>query len=1858
MSTQQVAAGPATRRFAVIGMAGRFPGAPDIDRLWGNLLDGVESLTELTEEQLRGSNVPEKRIANPRYVRLRPLMDDHEGFDAPYFRYLSREADIADPQHRILLEVSNSALENAGYDPRRYSGTVGVFAGSSPDRYLFSNVYENDAVRAAVGTMAIEVGNAPDYLATRVAYSLGLDGPAISLYTACSTSLVAIHSACQSLASGECDMALAGGVSLQFPYFTGQEWAEDSIYTRDGHVRVFDAEASGTNFGSGAGVVVLKRYEDAVADGDHIEAVAIGSAVNNDGAARTGFTAPGHDGQAAVITKALAAAGAHPDSIGYVEAHGTATALGDPTEVAALTSAYRRAGSAATQSIPIGSLKGNIGHLGPAAGVVGLIKATLAIRHGVIPPVINFSSPNPRIPFADSPFFVNTESVSWAGDGSPRRAAVSSFGIGGTNAHLIIEEPPAQELATGAGRLATGSYEVLPLSAASEDALAAVRGRLAERLGTDPAPELADVAHTLQEGRRPSRHRTAIVCRDTDEAVTLLSRPGGRAPVLARRDASVAFLFPGQGAQSLGMAAGTYASEPVFRDTVDECADLLVGHLGLDLRTYLCTRPEDSGASAEMSERLRQTELAQPALFVTEYALARLWESRGVTPAALVGHSVGEYAAAALAGVFSLPDALRLVALRGRLTQAMPPGAMLAVELPESDLAPLLTDELSLAAVNGPKACVVAGPDSEVELLEEWLGTQGVRRRRLVTSHAFHSAMLDPVVPEFRAVMAGTELHPPRIPMVSTLTGRPLDDDRATDPGYWADQLRGTVRFADACAAVHGPGVVLLEAGPGQTLTTLARQCLPSGAAVVPSLPRAGSERPESRTLTEAAGLLWCHGVDVDWAAVRGAGTRRRIALPEYPYERVRHWVEPDPDVSEELPAAPAEPAVLDAADATHLPVWRRRPLPPGPSSEALSGDGLWLVLTHGEGPAEELATALEGRGSRVVRAVPGDSFAALGENRFTIDPGSRADYDALLTSLRAGPGHPTAVLHGLTAGAASADPFSAEETERVRTNGFDSLLLLSQALSQAGPDLTVDIRVLTTGSSDVTGGDPVEPAKGLLLGPCRVIPHESPTLGFQLLDIDTATPGERLLDEVRTPVTDPLVAYRTGRRWVADHERVTLPEHTEIPRLLRRRGVYLVTGGLGGIGLETAKELARTVAARLVLVNRTALPERASWDAHLAEHGPGDEVSRRILSVREVEELGGEVLIAAADVADEKAMREVVDAARDRFGRFHGVFHAAGVPGGGLAALRTPEQAHAVFAPKVDGTLVLDRLLGDELEVMVLFSSIVSVSGDYGLVDYCSANAFLDTFAQARRGAGARHTVAVNWCGWTEVGMIGNTADAAPEIFRRLEQGLAPADETPTDHPLLGGRVDGSEDETTFTTVVTPDFHWVLAEHRMGGAAVFPGTSYIEMMCAAHWELTGPGPVELTDVLFSRPLAVQEPRELQVRARRTGAGTYEMTVRSRSVGVDEGRWQHHAMGVVAGHPEDDGPARRDLGALRKEYEHVWTPDSYQQPVALVGFGPHWPVIERFHLGDAGHLVSLRLPEGQDEDLGDFVVHPSLLDGATGLSMFLPEVIESGGSYLPVGYRRVVVRESLSGRLQSHVRPTGQGDDSAKATFDIGIMDENGREIVSVEEFTIHVFQADELVGTVDAAADAARAPEPAGRPVPAATSGGVTPGADSTDTGPAEQLIAPGEGLSLLWRVLAAQDENRYVISREPLAARADRIARMSVFIQSSGSSELAGRPQRREPSPAMGESPAEQATSTEKKLTELWQDAFGISRAGLDEDFFDLGGNSLVAVQLAVRIRDTFGVNVPGVAVLEYPTVRDLARRVDELLAETGSA
>lgn len=863
---------------AIVGMAGRFPGANDLNAFWDNLVANRNVVTRFTPDQI-AANEPKD---DPAYVPSRGIIDKPEWWDASFFATSPREAESIDPQQRVFMEEAWHALEHASCDPSRFSGLIGVYAGLSNNSYYGPQVEFNRDLRTALGGETIMLGNEKDYLATRTSWKLGLNGPALNIYTACSTSLVAISQAVQALQCGACDLALAGGVTIKFPQERGYLYKEGSMFSKDGLCRSFDADAAGTVFSNGVGVVALKRTSDALRDGDTIWAVIKSAALNNDGSSRVSFTAPNPAGQSKVISRAIALAKISPDTIDYVEAHGTATPLGDPIEVAGLTDAFRQS----TNRIgycALGSLKSNIGHLDVTAGVAGLIKTALSLKHSLLPASLHYQKPNPSLGLEDSPFYIVSENTPWKKNGHPRRAGLSAFGLGGTNAHVILEEAPEVPASSP-----SSPDQMLILSAKSPDALKDMASQLADWFDANPEINLADAAWTLQTGRQAFGHRMAITATTPSEAASALRQPLA-AVNITQRQVPLAFIFPGQGSQHIRMAAGLYTSAPIFTEVLDQCCDLLIPHLDLDLRTLLFP---DASEETQATARLNETRCTQPALFAVEYALASQLIAWGLEPATMLGHSIGEYTAACLANVFSLYDALALVAARGRLMWECPAGSMLAVRAPLDQVQPLLPDNISIAAINAPSLTVVSGPSEAITAFASRLETAGISARSLHTSHAFHSAMMEPALESFRSIVAKVSLQAPTRPYISNLTGRLITAAEATNPDYYVDHLRNPVKFSDGLSALLASGpCAIIECGPSQALSPLIKQHPAAAAAtiVTPALPAAketgtGDQRHFHTALTK----LWLGGVDMPWQNL-STGRRLRLPLPLYPFQRQRY---------------------------------------------------------------------------------------------------------------------------------------------------------------------------------------------------------------------------------------------------------------------------------------------------------------------------------------------------------------------------------------------------------------------------------------------------------------------------------------------------------------------------------------------------------------------------------------------------------------------------------------------------------------------------------------------------------------------------------------------------------------------------------------------------------------------------------------------------------------------------------------------------------------------------------------------------------------------------------------------------------
>lgn len=1448
---------------AIIGMAGRFPGASSIDEFWKNLRDGVESIRTLSDTELRAAGVSEEELTNPEYVRSAAILEGIDLFDATFFGFSPRDASIMDPQHRHFLECAWEAVENAGYTAEEFPGSIGVFAGSGMSSYLIHNLLRNHQLVNSAGLFLLrQTGNDKDVLATRISYQLNLHGPSVSVQTACSTSLVATHLACQSLLNHECDMALAGGVTIEIPHGQGYLYRPGEILSRDGHCRPF----------------------------------------------------------------------------------------------------------------------------------------------------------------------------------------------------------------------------------------------------------------------------------------------------------------------------------------------------GFDLRQLLYPTESDRNAAAD---QLNQTSITQPALFAVEYSLAHWWMSLGLRPQTMLGHSIGEYVAASLAGVFTFEDALETTAIRGRLMQKAAPGATLTVPLPASEIH--LPANLSLAAINGPEQCVVLGLFEAVEAYEKVLREKGLLCQRLQTSHAFHSAMMDPILAEFQKHLQGITLRPPVTPFLSNLTGTWIEAKESTDLDYWVRHLRGTVRFADCMSVLLSKkDCIFLEIGPGQTLTSLARQQSGKRAKVVASLPRRDDHSSSHASLLSALGRLWVNGQTPNWSALHRDEPVGRVPLPTYPFERKKFWIAPDEELTRRSIAAPGSEKETETSKTTseatlrfYKRVWKQTDFPSVMASPPVS----WLIFMDEKGLGKQICAQLRGAGHKVIYVSPGKSYRRVGNSEYSLRPSVSADYQALLKDL-AKRGHtPRKVVHlwSLAGGALRGS------LEEKLDHNFFSLLYLAQALGSE--DLSgVDIAVVTDRLQPVGVPVAADPTVATLLGPVRVIPREYPGVVCRSIDLDLEAeglvqPAVQILAEQCTLFRNEVVAFRRGVRWTERFEAADLVP-VEGRNRFKEKGCYLITGGLGGLGLIISKYLAQKFQARLVLIGRSSLPAPQEWDALLQGTDTARKLSSTLKNLQEIRGLGGEVLTLQADVTQLSELQSAWDTAEQKFGRIDGVIHAAGVIEDAPFLSKTRESASRVLAPKVRGTIALDAVTKNKpLDFLVLFSSISSVLPPEGQIDYGAANAFLDAFAELC----TPQVQAINWGLWRDGGMGTLSREA---------------------HPLLERRSVESENETVFSSRFRVDSHWILSEHRLqSGRAVCPGTAYLEQAAGLLTRGLFDSPLQFEEVFFLAPMVIgeQETREIRSRLNRE-EGSYRFSISSRELG-----WTEHATGFIKCVPEP-APAHKDINAIRRrcagqtirfDAEHRTHQESF------FSFGPRWRNLKTIHLGQNEALAELELPKGNTSDLLNYLMHPALFDLATGSALYLVHNYSQTASiYLPMSYRKLTVYQRFSEKIYSHILSRPENDTSREmVTFQITLLDTEGRVLAEIEEFSMR--RVDDPVATLAGANGRRSSPPPLIE--------------HENNRSSDRRTITAEQGVVALSHILASATFPSILVYPGDLSMpKTDRQADSSSLARGAISLE-----------------------DVEMPLTEWWKELLGLEHVGLDDDFFELARQtqrfrqpdlapfdrfSLVVVSLFNKIKKNYGLDFPLDTLFEVRTVRKLAERIHE--------
>ncbi|MGC4029157.1 MAG: beta-ketoacyl synthase N-terminal-like domain-containing protein [Steroidobacteraceae bacterium] len=1849
---------------AIVGMALRVPGASTPEQYWRNLIDGVESLQFYSEEQLLARGVSPASLADRNYIRAGMPLQDMDQFDPEFFGFSPKEAAILDPQHRQFYEVAWEALERAGHPPSKFGGSIGLFAGSGMAAYFAHNILSNRELLDSVGMFLLRhTGNDKDFLATRVSYSFDLKGPSVNVQTACSTSLVATHLAVQSLLARECDMALAGGVTIELPHAVGYYYKEGEILSPDGHCRSFDHRSKGTIFGSGTGVVVLRRLADAIADGDHIHAVIKGSAVNNDGSSKVGYLAPSVDGQAAAVSEAIAISGVEAESIGYVECHGTATPVGDPIEIAALTQAFRET-TDRREFCFVGSVKTNIGHLDTAAGVASLIKAALSLENGRIPPSLNYEAPNPAIDFAASPFKVADRAIDWHASG-PRRAAVNSLGVGGTNAFVVLQQPPEETPASQ-----SAGAQPIVISARNRRALDDAARRLAAWLRENPQVPLADIAWTLWEGRHGFEQRRVLAAASHAEAAELLESGDARrvfnhAKELERP--SVVFMYPGGGAQYFQMGRGLYDSEPIFREHMDRGFELLRSRHQVDLApVFLAAEPLRERTESELAKPSVQL----PLIFLIEYALTRLWEHYGIKPAALVGHSMGENTAACIAGVISFEDALGLVRLRGQLMDEVPAGAMLSVSMPATDLVGILGPDLDLATANSPQLSVASGPIQRIDELAAHLATLGVDCQRVRINIAAHSRMLDGILERFRAYLKSVPLREPGLPILSNRTGQWLAPARARDPEYWVEHLRNTVLFADNVQTLLEAGDrVFLEVGPGNILGSFVRQNPAAPAQrVFSSLRHPNDPSGDDIYLKAVAARLWAVGAPINVQAL-WKDKRRRISMPTYPFQHAGYWIAPGTHAQLASTADERPMRLAHIEDWFRIPRWVQQGI-----VDVDDTPRTWLVF-HGHEPlADHAVQRLRERGNTVLSVLSGDTFAKLDEHTYTLAPeAGGTGYSELIADLAERGLLPDCILHTWLITWDQAFRPGSTFFHRNQEYGFYSLFHLAQALGKSGsPEKPLQMIVAGNGLLRIQDEPAPYPDKATVLGPCAVIPREFPNIRCRFVDLDLPLPQTKdrrppparepgraldaLLEELTGTMGNGVFAWRNGVRWQRHVSRWNPPAPDSFAPRLRPGGTYLITGGMGGIAGVLAEWLAKEYQARLVLLARTPLPRRADWDDWLERNKPADPISRSIRRIRQLEALGGKVLPVSADVTVAERMTEVLEEVRKTFGEIHGVFHAAGVIRDNLIQLKGQRDIEDVFSAKVYGTVVLDNLFaGSKLDFMLLFSSTSAFIAPQGQVDYVGANAFLNAFADSRRALRAFPVIAVNWGVWKGIGMV-DTASGAEHALS-LDQAPNTLSSDATHHPLIARHLsfrDGVSTVHWLEGTLSAERDWVINEHRLGnGDALLPGTGYLELIRAALAEIGMPSGWQVTNLLFQSPLYVREGRSRTWRVRLQGSDArWDVDVFAQLLDAADGQdqWETCASARVL-------PGRPDVRTIVPLGEIEARCTAYVRVAGGSGtlrtrqedhlrFGPRWRVLKKQALGEREAFAWLRLADEYRDDLEQYGLHPGLLDIATGYAMDLipgyaqHEVAQN--LWAPIMYRAFHLHAPLQQEIASWVRLSQESDpENGFVAFDITITDSQGQVLAEAERLTLR-----RIEGAMAA-------------PLPAPDAGSTAGKNAGSPSSPAQlalqhnvsQGITAARGMQALARVLSAPAmPSTVIVSSMELPAlirQADALSQAAV----TSSDTRFSRPQL----DSDFEPPRDEL---ERQLAELWGKLLGVEGVGIHDSFFDLGGHSLIAVRLFNEISDRFSVDLPMSVLMQSPTIAALAPLIRSQAPELAGA
>lgn len=1811
-------------KIAIVGIDCRLPGANNSKEFWDNLVNEIESLTTFTEEELTAAGVTPERFNNPNYVRRRGVVPNVEMFDAEFFNFTPREAELLDPQHRIFLECAWHALEDSGINPFNTDKKIAVFGGTGSPYHLLNTIENESVLKYANGTSII-TSNDKDYVTTRVSYKLNLKGPSINVQSACSTSMVSIVMGIDSLLNYQSDVVLAGGVTVELPVTKGYTYQEGSLESPDGKCRTFDKNAQGTVFSRGGGVITLKRLKDALEDNDHIYAVILGGAINNDGNRKAGYTAPSVQGQVEVITEAIEFAGINPRSISMVEAHGTATPVGDPIEVSSLTEAFSQYTND-KQYCALGSVKTNIGHTDVASGVASIIKAALSLKNGIIPASLNYKEPNPAINFSEGPFFVNTKTTDWKKNNqTPRRALVNSFGVGGTNACVILEEPPLPKKP-----LKKEQYDTLLISAHNKNSFDKYCHDIKNLLEHQPKICLNQLAHTSRTSRAPMKYKGVFSFKGYSD---LLAKIEKSSPVkqITSENKELVFMFPGQGNQFVNMGLELYQNIPEFKECVDYCSNLIKPFIGIDIRNVIFP---SEGNYEKSREKIEDTYITQPAIFIISYALANTLQNYGIKPDKLIGHSVGEYVAAVISGVMSLEDALKSVAFRGKLVFGLPQGSMLAVLMSEEDLLKILPKELSIAVINSPELVVVSGETKHIESFGEKLKNEKVFNKKLSTSHAFHSKMMEPCLEEYRNFFKTVSLQEPIIPIISTVTGNFLSNSEAQSVEYWVNHVIDPVRFGNAAdQLLVNESTIFFECGPGQSLESAIKRRLNKDLKhiVISTL---NQNEDAVISMNNALGKLWVENVFVDFDTRFNSDHLQKIPFPLLPFNRKSYMVDFSSNLTKTVLGENLKTPIIE--NWYYNPTWKKTnaiDFLPRVKKEKEVTIEKWIVFLDSE-LSESILQNLKEQKKNCYTVCKGEQYNEDGKI-FTINPNQKDDYAQVFESII----EDDITLNVIYSWSFSeTEKLSLENVEEILNNNFYNILHLQQGIISNNITDNTRIVSLINNGFDVIGSGNIKPEKNLSIGPTKVLFKEHLGISTLLINITSIKQEEisklaaQIIKEVSNETDENIISYTGLNRWSQTFEQIKIPNDNNY-KLIKDKGVYVITGGSGGIGRVLTKLIAKQVkGATIIWTGRRVFPKRKDWQKILEKKESDIVLKEKIKTIQEVENLGSKVAYYDVEVLDFNKMKQTFNAVEDEFGPINGVIHSAGVAGGGVVYSMSREKMEPVINPKVHGTLILKELLKDrDIDFIHLYSSITAILGEIGRVDYISGNSFMDACANSK---GFLHkTASVTSINWGQWGLVGMAADWRLDIHKHKQKQLKHKviDHSTNNYPLELELSHKNNQESCYKINIIPDKHWIFTEHLLTGIPTMVGTSYVDALIKWKEKEGFLGFLTLKNSTFSSPLMIMKnmQKDLYLFCNKQPNGGYKFIFRSTSHSNDkikEDEFQDHFSGELM-LSEKMNSKKINISKLKEKMPVVnndpaplTITDANNKPT--LSYSKRWDCKELVHIGKKEWLIKLSLNNDFKDDFSYFFIHPAMLDIAT--STHFKHIEGISHSYLPNAYGELNLYAPFEKELYAYCELSSSDLKDDQLNFNFQICNLDGEIIAEI--FNYSFTKLFDLTNKSKKVKDETK----------------------EFSLTALEDDILPNEGEQVIDTILRNSELSQVIVYPKDLQfdiddsthsvlkqKRINKIKRVEII------EDIDDRPDIDIPY-------VEPKNEIEKSIAMVWTAILGINKIGINDSFNSLGGNSLLSIQIVSGINDLFEVALSTDEFVNNPTVYLLSELV----------